>query len=53
MKKDMKTLETEKEKFLAKLKIELEEAEEDIKNNRVYDAREVFEELDRKYGYKI
>lgn len=43
----------EKERFLAELRIKLEEAEDDIKNNRVYNAREVFEELDRKYGYKV
>ncbi len=39
--------------FLAELRIKLEEAADDIKNNRVYNAREVFEELDRKYGYKV
>ena len=33
--------------------VNLEEAADDIKNNRVYNAREVFEELDRKYGYKV
>ena len=43
----------EKERFLAELRIKLEEAADDIKNNRVYNAREVFEELDRKYGYKV
>lgn len=43
----------EKERFLAELRIKLEEAADDIKNNRVYNAREVFEKLDRKYGYKV
>lgn len=43
----------EKERFLAELRRKLEEAADDIKNNRVYNAREVFEELDRKYGYKV
>ena len=43
----------EKERFLAELRIKLEEAADDIKNNRVYNAREVLEELDRKYGYKV
>jgi len=38
---------------LADLYQKLAEAEEDIKAGRVRPAKDVFEELDKKYGYKI
>ena len=43
--------EYKKKLFLAELERKIEEGEEDIKNNRVYNARAVFEELEEKYGY--
>lgn len=53
MSEKVKVKNIEKENFLTELRIKLKEAEEDIKNNRVQNAREAFNELDRKYGYKI
>lgn len=41
---DMNLIDTELEK-------EIDESEEDIKNNKVYEAREVFEEMRQQYGY--
>ena len=38
---------------LADIYQKLSEAEEDIKANRVRPAKDVFKELDAKYGYKI
>ena len=37
--------------FLAELDKKLDEAEDDIKNNRVHKARDVFKELKEQYGY--
>ncbi len=37
--------------FLAELDKKLDEAEDDIKNNRVHKARDVFKELREQYGY--
>ena len=37
--------------FLADLDRRLQEGEDDIRNGRVRDAREVFKELRHKYGY--
>lgn len=37
--------------FLAELDKKLDEAEDDIKNNRVHKARNVFKELREQYGY--
>lgn len=37
--------------FLAELDKKLDEAEDDIKNNRVHKARDVFRELREQYGY--
>ena len=37
--------------FLNELDKKLSEGEEDIKNGRIYNAREVFEELGEKYGF--
>lgn len=37
--------------FLAELDKKLDEAEDDIKNNRVHKATDVFKELREQYGY--
>ena len=37
--------------FLLELDKKLDEAEDDIKNNRVHKARDVFKELREQYGY--
>lgn len=37
--------------FLAELDKKLDEAEDDIKNNRVHKARDVFKEFREQYGY--
>ena len=37
--------------FLAELDKKLDEAKDDIKNNRVHKARDVFKELREQYGY--
>lgn len=37
--------------FLSELDKKLDEAEDDIKNNRVHKARDVFKELREQYGY--
>lgn len=43
--------EYKKKLFLLDLEKKLLEGEEDIKNNRVYDAKDVFEELMEEYGF--
>ena len=43
--------EYKKKLFLLDLEKKLLEGEEDIKNNRVYDAKDVFEELREEYGF--
>lgn len=43
--------EYKKKLFLLDLEKKLLEGEEDIKNNRVYDAKDVFEEFREEYGF--
>ncbi len=43
--------EYKKKIFLSELEKKLLEGEEDIKNNKVYNAKAVLRELDEKYGY--
>lgn len=43
--------EYKKKIYLAELDRKLQEGEEDIKNNRAREVREVFKELRQKYGY--
>lgn len=43
--------EYKKKIFLAELDKKLEEGEEDIRNNKVHNARKVFKELREEYGY--
>ena len=43
--------EFKKRTFLNELDRKLAEGEEDIKNGKVYNAREVFQELGEKYGF--
>ena len=43
--------EFKKRTFLNELDNKLAEGEEDIKNGKVYSAREVFQELGEKYGF--
>ena len=43
--------EYKKKIYLAELDRKLQEGEEDIKNNRAREVREVFKELREKYGY--
>ena len=43
--------EYKKKIYFAELDKKLEEAEEDIQNNRVYSAKEVLQEMREKYGY--
>lgn len=43
--------EFKKRLFLADLDRKLDEAEDDIKNNRVHKAKDVFNELRNQYGY--
>ena len=43
--------EYKKKIYLAELDRKLQEGEEDIKNNRASEVREVFKELRQKYGY--
>ena len=46
------SIEKKKKKiYLAELDRKLQEGEEDIKNNRAREVREVFKELRQKYGY--
>lgn len=42
----------ERKKFFEDLNRALDRGEDDIKHGRVHDAREVFEKLRKKYGYK-
>lgn len=42
----------ERKKFFEELNRAIDRSEDDIKNGRVHDAREVFKELRKKYGYK-
>lgn len=42
----------ERKKFFEELNRAIDRSEDDIKNGRVRDAREVFKELRKKYGYK-
>lgn len=43
--------EYKKKIFLAELDKKLEEGEEDIRNNKVHNAKKVFKELREEYGY--
>ena len=43
--------EYKKKIFLSELEKKILEGEEDIKNNKIYSAKDVLRELDEKYGY--
>jgi len=43
--------EYKKKIYFSELDKKLEEAEDDIENNRVYSAKEVLQEMREKYGY--
>ena len=42
----------ERKKFFEDLNRALDRSEDDIKHGRMHDAKEVFKELRKKYGYK-
>lgn len=42
----------ERKKFFEDLNRALDRSEDDIKHGRIHDAKEVFKELRKKYGYK-
>lgn len=49
---EAETDDLERKKFFEDLNRALDRSEDDIKHGRVHDAKEVFEELRKKYGYK-
>ena len=42
----------ERKKFFEDLNRAVDRSEDDIKHGRIHDAKEVFKELRKKYGYK-